>query len=455
MNTHFVSIKVRKSSDKTIYLNIFYFQVDREERPDIDRIYMKFLLLVNKSGGWPMSIWLTPELKPIAAGTYFPKDSRWGMPGFTTILRQIADTWEKDREKLISTGQSIIETMQGIENKANASDEPVGTVEETHGLALRIFKYTFDIEWGGFNGAPKFPEVSKLNFLLHSYAISGEKTLLDMVSKTLRKISNGGIHDHVFGGFSRYAVDRKWHVPHFEKMLYDQAQLLSMYSKMFQIDSDPFYIEQCDKTFEYLVSDLRHPSGGFYSGEDADSLPSATSAGKIEGSFYVWSHSEIQLLFEEEAARFPQCGEASLPFEIFSYHFDVQETGNVSPDNDPHGHFLESNILFVRGSILETEKKYPNVDVKTVLRVGCEILREERKTRPRPDLDTKFVCSWNGLMLSALCDAAAASDTPERRTRFLDCARQLYDFALDNFYCKSTKTLQRTCYAADASTIDR
>lgn len=433
MNQHFVSIKV-----------------DREERPDIDKIYMKFLLMVNRSGGWPMSIWLTPDLSPITAGTYFPPENRWGVPGFKTVLRHIAEKWTDEREELLATGQKVIRIMQkSVDGDGEEGEETGGTVESKFNEALKIFKYSLDKEWGGFGGAPKFPEVSKLNFMLQGYAMTGDKTLLEAVTKTLHRIAYGGIHDHVFGGFSRYAVDRRWHVPHFEKMLYDQAQLLSIYARTFQLTCDPFFMDQCEKTFAYLISDLRHSGGAFFSGEDADSLPTAASAHKIEGSFYAWTFAEIEGVFEANRQKFPECADVDLNLRIFCDHFDVKEEGNVAPEDDPQGHFLEKNILFMRRPLTEkeTKEKYPSVNVPEIIRVGCEVLHEERKTRPRPELDTKLICSWNGLMLTGLCHlTAAAWDNDVKRASYLKCAQELVDFARSHFYCADTKTLRRSCY---------
>lgn len=442
MNEHFISIKV-----------------DREERPDIDKIYMKFLLMMNRrSGGWPMSIWLTPDLTPITAGTYFPPESRWGVPGFKQVLLHIADKWGNERDELMQTGQTVIKIMQkDVDGETAEGDSEDGKpdlstfIEQKFNESMKVFKYTFDREWGGFNGAPKFPEVAKLNCLMHGYYQTHDKELLDMVTTTLKKIANGGIHDHVFGGFSRYAVDRKWHVPHFEKMLYDQAQLMAVYANVYKVTRDEFYMQQCEKTFEYLVTDLRHPKGAFYSGEDADSLPSdagTDSHGKVEGSFYAWSHGEIQEIFDRETARFPSLPEPDLNLKIFCDYFDVQEEGNVLPDNDPQGHFLEKNILFVKESVDDMEKKYPSVDVRKILEVGCSVLNEERKTRPRPELDTKLICSWNGLMLSGLSNLVAIAEG-EKRQRYLSCAQELVTFMKDHFYCAATKTLKRSCYGEE------
>lgn len=389
---------------------------------------------------------MTPDLTPITAGTYFPPESRWGVPGFKSVLRHIADKWERERESLLTTGQSVIKILEKSVDVAAEESEDGVTIAGKCDEAIKIFKYSFDKDWGGFNGAPKFPEVSKLNFLLHGYLLKQDKELLNAVTKSLRRIAQGGIHDHVFGGFSRYAVDRKWHVPHFEKMLYDQAQLMSVYANTFKVTRDPFYLAVCEKTFEYLVTDLCHPAGGFYSGEDADSYPSGQSQGqKIEGSFYAWTLEEIRERFETESGRFPETAEPELPFQLFCDHFDVRDGGNVSPDNDPHGHFVGKNILFAKGTVEETERRYTGVDVQQVLQIGCELLNEERKLRPRPELDTKLICAWNGLMLAGLSHLVAISEGPQRE-RYLAQARKLVDFVSANFYDAERKTLRRSCY---------
>lgn len=359
-------------------------------------------------------------------------------------MLQIADKWETERESLLTTGQSVIKIMQKSVAGEEEQDDEV-TIMGKFNESVKIFKYTFDKDWGGFGGAPKFPEVSKLNFLLHGYLVKQDKEMLKVVTKSLERIAQGGIHDHVFGGFSRYAVDRKWHVPHFEKMLYDQAQLMTIYANAFKVTRDPMFLAICEKTFEYLVTDLCHPEGGFYSGEDADSYPTEGSKEKIEGSFYAWSYDEIRQRLETERERFSGSVEPELPFQIFCDHFDVREEGNVSPDNDPHGHFLEKNILFAKDPVQETERRYPGVDVQEVLRVGCEILHEERKLRPRPDLDTKLICAWNGLMLAGLSQLVAISEG-EKRERYLAQTQKLVDFMRNNFYNAQEKTLKRSCY---------
>lgn len=294
---------------------------------------MTFILLINGSGGWPLSIWLTPDLAPVTGGTYFPPKDRWGMPGFTTILQKIASKWESDKESLTTTGISVIEAIQKSVAQKRAdgdSEDMIMSVEDKFQQAVRIYKKNWDRTWGGSLGAPKFPEVSKINLLLHSYVQTKDTEILDIVTNTLDKIANGGIHDHIFGGFARYSVDKKWHVPHFEKMLYDQGQLLIAYVNAYKITNSKRYMEVAEKIFNYVCKDLYHPGGGFYSGEDADSLPEHTSVDKIEGAFYAFTYGEVEELFEENKNKFTEY-KTLKPFDIYSCHFDIQEDGNVEP----------------------------------------------------------------------------------------------------------------------------
>lgn len=426
------------------FINI---KVDREERPEIDKLYMTFILLINGSGGWPLSIFLTPDLAPVTGGTYFPPTDRWGMPGFKTILNKVALKWETSREDLTETGLSVIEAIRKSASQKKVdgdNDDQQMSIEEKFHQAVRIYKRAFDPIWGGTNGAPKFPEVSKLNFMFHAFAQTKDKEILDVVLNTLDKIANGGIHDHVFGGFARYSVDKKWHVPHFEKMLYDQGQLLMAYSNAFKITKDKKYLEIADKIFKYITKDLYHSiGGGFYSGEDADSLPAADSKEKIEGAFYAWDYEEVKELFKQNASKFP----VDNPFKIFSHHCDIKENGNVEPASDPHGHLVKKNILFVTGSLEATSVTFgTNPDTVTaVLSIGNEILHEVREKRPRPHLDRKIITAWNGLILSGISKLACSKDAPNRE-EYLKVAKKQIDFLKENSFDTGAKKLLRACY---------
>lgn len=422
-------------------------KVDREERPEIDKLYMTFILLINGTGGWPLSIFLTPDLAPVTGGTYFPPSDRWGMPGFKTILNKVALKWETSREDLAETGLSVIEAIKkSVSQKrvdGDTDDNPMSIEEKFH-QAVKIYKRAFDLQWGGTNGAPKFPEVSKLNFMFHAFAQTKDREILKIVLNTLDKIANGGIHDHVFGGFARYSVDKKWHVPHFEKMLYDQGQLLMAYSNAFKITKDQKYLDIAHKIFKYITKDLYHSvGGGFYSGEDADSLPSADAKDKIEGAFYAWDFEEIKDLFAKNSEKFKTAN----AFEIYCYHYDVKEDGNVEPTSDPHGHLLGKNILFVSGSIAETADKFKTnkETVAAVLEAGNSILHEVREKRPRPHLDRKIITAWNGLTLSGISKLACSKDAPNR-DEYLEVAKKLIEFIKENSFDVNARKLLRACY---------
>jgi uncharacterized protein YyaL (SSP411 family) len=423
-------------------------KVDREERPEIDKLYMTFILLINGSGGWPLSIFLTPDLAPITGGTYFPPTDRWGVPGFKTILNKVAAKWETSRADLTETGLSVIEAIQkSVSQKrvdGDNDDNPMSIEEKFH-QAVNIYKRAYDRVWGGTNNAPKFPEVSKINFLFHAFVQTKDREILDVVLTTLDKIANGGIHDHVFGGFARYSVDKKWHVPHFEKMLYDQGQLLMAYATAYKVTREKKYFDIADRIFKYITKDLYHAvGGGFYSGEDADSLPTAESKDKIEGAFYAWDYDEVQKLFAENSSKFND----PKAFEIFAFHYDVKKNGNVEPASDPHGHILGKNILFVNGSVEETAEKFSTnpETIAAILSTGNEILHEAREKRPRPHLDTKIITSWNGLVLSGISKLACIKDNSPNRDEYLKVAEKQIAFVKENLFDSDARKLLRACY---------
>ncbi|XP_058453222.1 spermatogenesis-associated protein 20 isoform X1 [Malaya genurostris] len=430
--------------------NFINVKVDREERPDIDKLYMTFILLINGSGGWPMSVWLTPDLAPVTGGTYFPPKDRWGMPGFSTILLKLKNKWLTDSEDLASTGRSIIDAIQkNVEERHKEEPERALTAEEKFKQSNAIYKRNFDPVWGGSLGAPKFPEVSKLNLMFHSHIRDPAGKILGVVLNTLDKMAAGGIHDHVFGGFARYSVDKKWHVPHFEKMLYDQGQLLMAYSNGYKTTKKQLYLDVADSIFNYICKDLQHPAGGFYSGEDADSLPTWESSDKIEGAFYAWTYAEVRDLLKPNLDKFGDIGEVD-PVDVYTEHYNIQETGNVEPSSDPHGHLLGKNILIVYGSVGETADKCKTSSevVSGIVKVGNAILHEVRDKRPRPHLDTKIICAWNGLILSGLSQLACIKDAPNRE-KYLQAATSLVSFIRENLFDMKARKLLRSCYGDD------
>jgi uncharacterized protein YyaL (SSP411 family) len=384
------------------YVNI---KVDREERPDVDRVYMTFVQATTGGGGWPMSVWLTPELKPFVGGTYFPPEDRWGQPGFAKVLERIAAAWKQDYEKISEQGTKIIAAL-GEAAVAGIGDPGHKLGAKTLEAAYQQIARSYDAHEGGFSVAPKFPRPVTLNFLARVYARNPKsdsgKHALEMNLFTLRKMAAGGMHDHLSGGFHRYSVDAYWHVPHFEKMLYDQAQLALAYLDAFQITRDPLFEEVARDTLDYVRHDMTAKDGGFFSAEDADSeIPGSPEHKKREGAFYVWTKDEVDTALGDSAA-------------IFNFHYAVKEGGNVPSGGDPHGEFTGKNILIELGSVAATAKHFgkDETEVRDLLAKARQALLAVRVKRPRPHLDDKIITAWNGLMISAFARAAQVLGDP-------------------------------------------
>jgi len=409
LNRHFVSIKV-----------------DREERPDVDRVYMAFVQASTGGGGWPMSVFLTPDLKPFFGGTYFAPDARYGRPGFLDLLEKIAGTWETDRERVLASSSEILEALR----HEAAPPGGAGRLPQAEALeqAYRQFSASYDPERGGFGGPPKFPRPATLNFMLRFHARRGERAALDMTLHTLREMAKGGMHDQLGGGFHRYSVDERWHVPHFEKMLYDQAQLALSYLEAFQITRETSYAEAARDILDYVLRDMTHPQGGFYSAEDADSAPDpAHPERKSEGAFYVWEEKEVRALLGEPLV------------DPFAYRYGVEPGGNVR--HDPQGEFTGRNILFEAHPLEEVARRFKQ-DTAAVRRQIDEARRRlfgARARRPRPHLDDKVITAWNGLMISACARAGAALEEP----RYLRAAERAADFLLGNLRDAGSGDLRR------------
>jgi uncharacterized protein len=369
LNQHFVSIKL-----------------DREERPDIDRVYMLFVQASTGSGGWPMTVFLTPDLKPFFGGTYFPPDSRYGRPGFLELLKHLINAWKDERERILSSSNSVIDQLKAYAGTSHVKGE---LDRELFTSGFAPFRRSFDSHWGGFGAAPKFPRPSVLNYLLRLHALDANEEALEMTAVTLQHMALGGMHDQLGGGFHRYSVDERWFVPHFEKMLYDQAQLAVSYLEAFQITGEQAYASVARGIFRYVLRDLTDAGGAFYSAEDADSARPENPDEHGEGAFYVWTADEIARLLEPEAAR------------VFELRFGMGPNGNV--DQDPHAEFTGKNILY-QARTLEEVAAQTGLSVErvseTLARAGA-ILFTEREKRPRPHLDNKVLAAWNGLMISA------------------------------------------------------
>jgi uncharacterized protein YyaL (SSP411 family) len=418
MNREFVNIKV-----------------DREERPDVDRVYMTFVQATTGGGGWPMSVWLTPDLKPFVGGTYFPPEDRYGQPGFKKVLERIATAWKQTHEKIAEQGSKIVDALR--ESQASQSAAGGNIDMGVFDKAYDQLAHTFDSKEGGFGTAPKFPRPVALNFLTRFYArgprSESGKHALEMDLFTLRKMAAGGMHDHLGGGFHRYSVDRYWHVPHFEKMLYDQAQLAVAYLDAFQITQERQYESVVRDILDYVSRDMTSKEGGFFSAEDADS-PTVAEVGDFghaktaEGAFYVWTEKQIDDALGSDA-------------ELFKFHYGVQPHGNAPEGSDPQDEFRGKNILIARHAIAETGQhfKKSEEEVRQSLARSREKLLSVRNQRPRPHLDDKILASWNGLMISAYARAAQLLDEPH----YLEVATRAAKFVRANLYDESRKILFR------------
>jgi len=382
LNRHYVSIKV-----------------DREERPDVDNIYMTACQAMTRGGGWPLSIFMTPEGKPFFAGTYYPKQSRMGMPGFMDLLERIASLWKDDRKRLVAMGDEV---AQALQHNPNGTEEGFVLDETPLKRASEQLAASFDRQHGGFGPAPKFPIPHNLTFLMRWFKRSGDDTARVMVEKTLRSMRDGGIFDQFGFGFHRYSVDEKWLVPHFEKMLYDQAQLALAYVEASQCFGDASYAEVAREIFTYVLRDMTSPEGGFYSAEDAD------SEGR-EGVFYVWKPEQVKDLLGKEQG------------DLVCRFYDIVDGGNFEDGlSIPH--------VFEGLSSLAEKEGMQKAELEAVLLEAREKLFQARRSRIHPLKDDKILTSWNGLMIAALARGAQAMGDPA----FARAAARAADFILDS-----------------------
>jgi uncharacterized protein len=366
-------------------------KVDREERPDVDRVYMKAVQATTGSGGWPMSVFLTHDLRPFYAATYIPPTAQYGRPGFGEVIESIHSIWKNDRERIHKTGTQIYDHLNRIAAPSLPHLQGSPELLEDGFNALRD---SFDREFGGFGGAPKFPTPVTLNFLLRYHTRTGNRGALDMTLATLRAMASGGIYDHIGGGLHRYATDERWHVPHFEKMLYDQAQLVSAYLEAYQITGNEEYAAVARDILAYTKGKLGDPEGGFYSAEDAESATDPDEPGnKHEGAFYLWKAEELREILTSEEA------------EIAGFYYGVETNGNVRAD--PHGVFTGENILYRAHTSEATAERFGLSIEETKNRIDTirGKLNPVRERRPRPHLDDKILLSWNGLMITAYARA--------------------------------------------------
>ncbi|TWT88490.1 Glycosyl Hydrolase Family 88 [Pseudobythopirellula maris] len=389
INEHFVPVKV-----------------DREERPDLDQIYMNAVQTLTGRGGWPMSVFLTPDQKPFYGGTYWPPTAGRGMPGFDQVLTAVNDAWTKRHEEVLGTADQLTARLDDIAQSAGGGDGPPLTHALLEG-AVRQLEQEYDPEHGGFGPAPKFPASMDMALLLRMHAHTSRPALVDMVHHTLNQMANGGIYDHLGGGFARYSVDERWLVPHFEKMLYDNALLAGVLVDSYLATGDETHARVARETLDYTLRGMTAPAGGFYSTEDADSAPHDDPNGhKEEGLFYSWKPAEIRAILGEEAA------------DRFCRVYDVTPLGN----------FEGRSILNLPKPIALCAEEFgvPAGELEKELAASRAKLFDAREKRPRPGLDDKVLTAWNGLMIEAMARAGAAFGEP----RYVDAAGKAADFIL-------------------------
>jgi uncharacterized protein YyaL (SSP411 family) len=407
---------------------------------------MSFVQSTTGSGGWPMTVMLTPELKPFFGGTYFPPASKWGRPGFIDLLNEISRVWKHDRERVDFAAAELFDRLKAVTG-SDGRAQAESTIASPDALqeAVEQYQTAFDRRNGGFGDSPKFPRPSELLLLLREHARTGSDAPLLMSVETLRAMATGGMRDHVGGGFHRYSVDAEWRVPHFEKMLYDQAQLVLAYLEGAQASGNEMFAAVAEDTLAYVLRDLRDPAGGFYSAEDADSLPfdadggtPVAGAAKKEGAFYVWTDAEIAALLGADA-------------DVVRRRFGIEPGGNAP--NDPHGEFTGQNLLYTAASIDDITAatgKSP-ADVVAALGRARQVLFEARSKRPRPHLDDKVLTSWNGMMIAAFARAARVLPDRPQAGAWLDAARGAARFIRETLWRPADGTLLRRWRDGDAS----
>ena len=389
MNEHFVNIKV-----------------DREERPDLDEIYMSAVQAMIGSGGWPMTVFLTPELKPFYGGTYYPPEDRYGRPGFPTVLRAVSDHYRTQRDKVEEQAGRLVDLLQQnaqvlTRGEESSPDDAAPDYEAWWAAAFAQLKQSYDAKYGGFGGAPKFPGSMNLALLLRYHQKTGDGEALQMVEHTLQQMANGGMYDHLGGGFHRYSVDERWLAPHFEKMLYDNALLTWVYLEAFQQTGGQFYRSVSEETLDYVLREMSSPEGGYCSTQDAD------SEGE-EGKFFVWHPAEVEEVLGEAASR------------LFCRYYDITPEGNFEGG---------SSILHVDTNLPQLARflRVDDAELKEVVQAGKAKLFEVRARRVAPGRDDKIIVAWNGLMISAMAQGYRILGNQE----YLESSRAAATFILE------------------------
>lgn len=403
-------------------------KIDREERPDIDSVYMAATQLINGAGGWPMTVFLNGQLQPFHAGTYFPPETRGNHRGLKDLLPEIHQLWQTQRQRV---DELALQVTDRIRSDALARSMATQLDKNINTRALLEITATYDAEDGGFGNAPKFPRSGIFSFLLtlaeqdNAMSVNAKS----MMQKTLARMAQGGIFDQVGGGFHRYSVDAQWLVPHFEKMLYTQALMAASYVQLYKIDPQPVYKEIAQATLDFVLREMTSPQGGFYSALDADSERPDRKGEYAEGAFYLWSDAELASLLSADELKFARD------------YYNVQKTGNI--DSDPQGEFTGLNILHVsddyRDKLLNAEQTKILSTIKTKLLAA-------RSDRPRPHLDDKIVTAWNGMVISALAQAGEAF----KNDQYLKAASRTASFMRDQLFDNKTGQLYRRTRSGQA-----
>lgn len=431
-------------------------KIDREERPDIDRIYMNFVQATTGSGGWPLNVFVTPDLEPLFGGTYWPGPSNHSTSSYDTyvdflgILNKLSTAWKEQEERCRQDSKTILQQLKDFaaEGTYGQKGEPTedGLDLELLEEAYQNFASSYDKTYGGFGGAPKFPTPTKLAFLLRLGQYP--QAVIDVVGQaectnaeimaivTLKKMARGGIRDHIGNGFARYSVTTDWSLPHFEKMLYDNSQLLHVYLDAFLLSRDPELLGSVYDIATYLTETLGAPDGGFYSSEDADSYYRRGDTEKREGAFYVWTKREFENVLGSQVE------------PVLSAFYNVSNHGNVSPENDPHDEFIDQNVLAIVTTPTALSKQFgmKEEEVVKIIKEGKAKLRAHRdKERVRPGLDDKIVVSWNGIAIGSLSRTAAVirGFDPVKSEAYLTSALNAARFIRDKLYDSESKVLYR------------
>jgi uncharacterized protein YyaL (SSP411 family) len=404
-----------KEVAKLLNDNFICIKVDREERPDIDKIYMSVCQLITGGGGWPLTIIMTPDKKPFFAATYIPKETRYGMKGMLELIPEIKNLWEKNTNELLKSAGNITTTLQQYVKSNGGQEFTKATLDNTYN---QLFN-SFDELYGGFGSQPKFPTPHNLMFLLRYWKRTADKYSLKMVETTLEQMRQGGIYDHIGFGFHRYSTDNKWFLPHFEKMLYDQALLIMTYTEAYQVTKKQIFKKTTEEIIDYVLRDMTSDEGGFYSAEDAD------SEGE-EGKFYIWDYGELKQIF------------TACEFDLIVKYYNIKKDGNFKPES---GIKRNLNILHQTMSLKDFAKYY-KITEKELL-VNLVKIRKKlykiREERIHPEKDDKILTDWNGLMIAALAKAAQVFDNE----KYVKSAEKAVDFILKNMMKKNGELLHR------------